>query len=153
MDNLLSTDKNAMKEKMIATNESLFKAWNTGDQELMLGHLADNFTRTENGEKSSASAAEYINMMKFFRTAIPDLTFEWEVMTTTKDKTFTKWVARGHNNGKFGEQPPTGKHSVTHGFTILTFNEDGVVEHEEAYIDKLSYLEDWGYILTPPNAS
>ncbi len=153
MDNLTTLEQNAMKEKMMATNESLFKAWNTGDEKLMLSNLSDNFSRIENGEKSSSSGDEYVGMMKFFRTAIPDLHFSWEVLAIKGNRSFTKWTAVGHNHGNFGEHPPTGKSAATHGFTILTFNDEGKVEHEDAYMDKLSYLEAWGYTLTPPETS
>jgi hypothetical protein len=52
----------------------------------------------------------------------------------------------------FGDQPATGKSSVTHGFTITTYNDEGKAILEEAYMDQLSYLLPWGYTLTPPKA-
>ncbi len=85
-----------------------------------------------------------------FRTALPDIHFTYEIVALTDNKTLTKWTAKGTNTGNFGDQPATGKPSVTHGFTILTFNEEGKAISEEAYFDTMSYLGAWGYTLSAP---
>lgn len=140
----------AMEEKIVATNDALFAAWNSGDSAMMEANMTPDFIRKQNGEQSAKNREEYIGLMKTFRTAIPDMNFEYELMEVSGNKTFSKWTAKGTNTGMFGDQPATGKSSVTHGFTILTYNDEGTAISEEAYMDPLSYLQAWGYTLTPP---
>lgn len=144
------TSQNAMEEKIVAANEALFAAWNTGDASVMEANITEDFTRKQNGEPNAKNRDEYISLMKMFRTAIPDMTFTHELVAVAGNKTLTKWTTKGTNTGMFGDQPATGKPSVTNGFTILTYNDDAKAISEEAYFDQLSYLQAWGYTLTPP---
>lgn len=146
----VDSNQKAMEEKIVAANDALFAAWNTGDSAIMIANITEDFTRKQNGEPSANNRQEYINLMKFFRTAIPDMNFTFELVAVDGNRTFTKWTTKGNNTGMFGDQPATGKSSVTHGFTILTYNDEGKAVSEEAYFDQMSYLEDWGYTLTPP---
>lgn len=141
-----------MMKKIIATNEALFAAWNSGDTAIFEANLTADFSRKQNGEESTNNREEYIGLMKMFRTAIPDINFTYELVAVSGNKTLSKWTATGTNSGMFGDQPATGKSSVTHGFTINTYNDEGKAILEEAYMDQLSYLLAWGYTLTPPIA-
>ena len=144
------TKQKALEEKIVATNEALFAAWNSGDAASMEENLTADFSRKQNGEPSAKNREEYIGLMKFFRTAIPEMTFTHELVAVNGNKTLSKWTTTGTNTGMFGDQPATGKSSVTHGFTILTYNDEGKAIAEEVYFDQLSYLQAWGYKLTPP---
>ena len=139
----------ALEEKIIATNRALYAAWNSGDAAIMEANMTAGFSRKQNGEESTNNREEYIGLMKMFKTAIPDITFTYELVAVSENKTLTKWTAKGTNSGMFGDQPATGKSSVTHGFTIMTYNDEGKAILEEAYMDQLSYLQAWGYTLTP----
>lgn len=143
-------DQKAFEEKITATNQKLFAGWNSGDLDLFEANLAEDCTRTQNGEQGPKNREEYIQLMQMFRTAIPDLKFTYELVAIEGNKTFSKWTGRGTNTGMFGDQPVTGKSSVTHGFTILTYNDEGKAIMEEAYMDQLTYLQAWGYSLVPP---
>ena len=147
-----AAQQEALEDKMIATNEALFTAWNTGDASIMEANLTEDFSRKENGDQAQNNRKEYIELMQSFRTAIPDMNFTHELVAVEGNKTLTKWTTKGTNTGMFGEQPPTGKSSVTHGFTIISYNDEGKATSEEAYFNPLSYLEAWGYTLTPPTA-
>ncbi len=144
------TKQKAMEEKIVATTDAIFRAWSSGDADMMEANLTPDFTRKQNGDEGPKNREEYIELMKMYRTAIPDLTFTHELVAVTENKTLSKWTGKGSNTGMFGDQPATGKPSVTHGFTILTYNDEGKAILEEAYMDQLSYLQDWGYTLTPP---
>ncbi|MFC4720939.1 ester cyclase [Geojedonia litorea] len=140
----------ALEEQMTAANEALFVAWNSGDTSIVEANMVAEFTRKQNGEPDAKRRDDYIGLINTFRTAIPDITFTYELVTIVGNKTISKWTAKGTNTGMFGDQPPTGKSSVTHGLTIFTFNDEGKVVSEEAYFDQLSYLQQWGYTLVPP---
>lgn len=140
----------ALTEKIASTNEALFAAWNSGDAAIMEANMTADFTRKQNGEQGAKSRDEYIELMSLFRTAIPDFNFTYEMIAAEGNKTITKWTAKGTNTGMFGDQPPTGKSSTTHGITIMTYNDEGMAITEEAYYDQLSYLQAWGYTLSPP---
>lgn len=148
--NTADADQKAFEEKIAATNQKLFAAWSSGDVSTFEDNLTSDFTRTQNGEQGPKNRKEYIELMQMFRTAIPDMKFTYELVAIEGNKTFSKWTGRGTNTGMFGDQPASGKSSITHGFTILTYNEDGKAIMEEAYMDQLSYLQAWGYTLVPP---
>lgn len=145
------TNKKALEEKMIATNNEVFKAWNTDDYAIIKANLTPDFTRKENGEPAQKNRDEYIDLIKTFKTAVPDMNFTHDESVVSGNMTLTKWTAKGTNTGMFGDQPATGKLSITHGFTILYFNDEGKVMAEEAYFNPLSYLEAWGYEVSPPS--
>ena len=50
----------------------------------------------------------------------------------------------------FGKYSPSGKPSVTNGFTEYTYNDEGKLIQEDAYYDPYSYEEVIGFKLIPP---
>ena len=145
MNNLSDDEKG-----MIKTSSNYIKAWSDNDFELMKSITTENLVRVANGETSSKNQIEIRETMKFWHTTIPDFNLDLKNSVVNGNKTYSSWTSTGTNTGNFGENPPTGKKSITQGFTILTFNNEGKVIHEEAFYDLLSVLNQWGYTITPP---
>ncbi len=145
----MEAEKMALENKMIENNKTMFKAWNEGNPGLLDDITVENFTRYQNGELTGNDRASYAELMKTFQTALPDINFTYDIVVEG-NKTYTKWSAKGTATGMFGDINPTNEISETHGFTILTFNEDGLATVEEAYMDPMTYLKPWGYTMVPP---
>lgn len=142
----------ARDQQLLSTTADLLGAWDQNNQELMRASLTSDFVRVGNGVVEARGPDEYLGMMTLFHTAMPDFDITAEDTFVRDNKTYFKWTASGTNTGMFGANAPTGKSSVTHGFTILTFNDEGKVTREEVFVDHLGYQLAWGYTITPPPA-
>ncbi|MBT8393218.1 MAG: ester cyclase [Bacteroidia bacterium] len=143
--------KMTVEEKaMLKANSDFIKAWSDNDFELLKSITTKNIVRVANGETAAKNQDEIGDIMKFWHTTIPDFNLDLKNSVVNGNKTYTSWTSTGTNTGNFGENPPTGKKSITQGFTILTFNNEGKIIHEEAFYDLLSVLNQWGYTVTPP---
>lgn len=138
------------EKAMLNATSDFIKAWSDNDFELLKSITTKNIVRVANGETAAKNQDEIGEIMKFWHTTIPDFNLELKNSVVNGNKTYTSWTSTGTNTGNFGENPPTGKKSITQGFTILTFNNEGKVIHEEAFYDLLSVLNQWGYSVTPP---
>lgn len=143
-------ESSARDQQLLAVNAQLFEAWNNNNTEILYANSVENFERFSNGVLEANNQAEYAGFMAVFHTAIPDFSITASDPFVRGDQTYTRWTATGTNTGMFNENPPTGKSSVTHGFTIMTYNAEGKAIKEEAFFDNLGYLTAWGYTVTPP---
>ncbi len=138
-------------EKTLKTaTENYIKAWNNKDFDSMKSLTSTNMTREANGEIASVNQEQLTTDMKFWYTAMPDFNIATNQLIAQGNKTYTSWTSSGANTGMFGEFPPTGKKSTTKGFTVLTFNDTGLIVHEQAFYDLLGVMHSWGYKVTPP---
>lgn len=142
----------AMEQAMKKATEDYLVAWSTNDFNLMKSITSSDLIRNANGEITSSNQTEIGETMKFWHTAIPDFNIEQGTIIIKDGKSYANWTSTGTNTGMFGEAAPTGKSSTTQGFTVLTFNGDGKIIHEQAYYDLLSTVNAWGYSVTPPSA-
>ena len=138
------------ESNMIAAAENYIKAWSDNDFELMKSITSSDLVRMANGEVTSTDQEGIGEAMKFWHTTIPDFNIVSRQNVVKGNKVYSSWTSSGTNTGNFGENPPTGKESITQGFTVLTFNNEGQIVHEEAYYDLLSVMNQWGYSVTPP---
>ncbi|MGI9549986.1 MAG: ester cyclase [Aurantibacter sp.] len=139
-----------MDETIKIATQNYIKAWSDNDFDLMKLVTAVDFVREANGETTSKNHAELNETMKFWHTAMPDLSVFSKEIIVNGSRSYTKWTVDGTNTGMYGTTPPTGKKGDTQGFTVLTFNEVGKIVHEEVFYDLLGVVEDWGYSVTPP---
>ena len=142
--------KTSREQKILENTRTHYEAWNKLDTNLMKTVTIEKITRYANGKLASSDQTGLATTMNYFKTAIPDFTLTPGDIIINDNKSYTKWIVKGTNTGMFGNNPPTGKSSETNGLTILTFNDEGKVTQEEAYFYQLSYLEAWGYTVTPP---
>jgi len=71
-------------------------------------------------------------------------------ITFNENQAYFYWVFTGTNTGVFGEIPATGKKVIVKGFTIVHFNNEGQIFHENVYYNELDLLQQLGYTLLPP---
>lgn len=140
----------AMDLTIKSASEGYLKAWSDNDTVLMQTIAIRNIVRNVNGEITSSNQSGLAQEMKFWHTAIPDFKVVEREIIVVGNRTYANWTCTGTNTGMFGDTPPTGKKSITEGFSILTFDDAGQLVHENAYYDQLGVMEDWGYTVTPP---
>lgn len=141
----------AKDKALIQAGDNYIKAWSDNDFDLLKSISTNDIVRVANGETTSTDRNGIGKSMKFWHTTIPDFNIKKRQTIAVGDKVYSSWTSTGTNTGNFGENPPTGKKSITQGFTVLTFNSDGKIIHEEAYYDLLSVMNQWGYSVTPPS--
>lgn len=141
-----------MEQAMRKATQDYITAWSTNDFTLMKSVTSVDLVRNANGEITSSNQAEIGETMKFWHTAIPDFNLDQGAIIIKDGKSYSSWTSTGTNTGMFGDEAPTGKSSMTPGFTILTFNDAGKIIHEQAYYDLLSTINAWGYSVTPPRS-
>lgn len=138
-------------ETLKKSSENYMKAW-SGNDTLMLREIAiRNVVRNVNGEITSSDQNGLISLMNHWHTALPDFKVIPNEIIIQGNRSFINWTSSGTNTGMLGEMTPTGKKSETVGFSVLTFDDNGQLIHENAFFDMLGVMEDWGYTLLPPH--
>lgn len=137
-------------EAIKESSENYLKAWSTNDTSLVKEIAIRNFVRNVNGEISSSDQNGLILEMIFWHTGLPDFKIVSNEIIVQENRSFINWTCTGTNTGMLGEMTPTGKKSTTEGFSVLTFDNNGQLIHENAFFDMLSVMKDWGYTLLPP---
>ena len=112
----------SVEEKTLKSSiETVVKAWNTNDKNLMASAMADNFVRTENGNVIAKGSAEYgTNLMDVFHGSFPDFKVKLNDYQITENKIHINWTCTGTNTKPFQGNPATNKAIVTHGHSIWT---------------------------------
>jgi len=120
---------------------------------LPLNEIVDNdsYTREVNNVTIISNLNELEANMKVTFTGFPDLFVTINEITFNENKAYLHWTFSGTNTGVYGENPATGKKVLVKGFTIVHYNTDGQIFHEDVHYNELELLQQLGYILTPPN--
>lgn len=80
-----------------------------------------------------------------FRTAIPDLHFEFEDVFATEDKVVIRYAVDGTQTGPFGQYLPTGKPVHVRGITIFQVV-NGKIKTEWTEYDRLGLMRQIGML-------
>lgn len=136
------------EQQMQATANTIVKAWNTNDHDLMASVMTPDFVRMQGGVTEFNTAAAYgSELMASNFTAFPDFSVKVDKSEYSGNQAIIHWTVTGTNKGEFNGNPPTNKKITTHGVSIWTFNSDGKAVSEDAYFDRLSMMSQLGYTL------
>lgn len=129
------------EESKAVTRRFIENAWNNGRYDLGYEHLAADFVNhTPFGDESRQ---QFLDRIKAFRTAFPDLRMTVEEMLTDDDRVITRFRLRGSHQGPFRGIPATGRPVDVMGIAI-----DRVVNEKRvegwAILDLLGLLEQIG---------
>ncbi len=138
------------EQQLKDASENYLKAWSDKDSTLILELSTPDFERIINGKIVSNSPAGLVKSLGFWHTAIPDFKLSIREITAKGNRTYISWTCTGTHTGMLDNVPPTGKKSTTEGFSVLTFNDEGEIEHESAYYDQLGVMQEWGFTLAAP---
>jgi len=139
----------SVEEKTIrATVDATIKAWNANDKAAMASTMTSKFIRTENGNIIAKNPKDYVGFMDVYHGAFPDFTVKINKTVINGSKAYLNWTCTGTNTGNFMDNDPTNKKIETHGFSVWTFNAEGISVREDAFYDNLVVYNQLG--LTPP---
>ena len=132
------------------TTKTYLNAWSNNDTVLLQEITISNLVRDVNGDILSTNHTGLFNTIRFWHRALPDLKIVEKEIVIVGNRAYVNWTAIGTNTGMFEDIPPTGKKAHIDGFSILTFDDMGLIVHETTFSDLLGLMTDWGYTLSPP---
>ena len=125
---------------------------NTGDAEVIEEFLAPDCRMFCNGICEATDTAGYVQMMREFRTAFPDLTHTCDEIMSDGDRVAERFTTTGTHRGEFQGIPPTGKQVEFTGTSIFRVRNGRIVE-ERTSTDLLALMSQLGVIPVPEEAT
>ena len=116
-----------------AASENYLKAWSANDTSMLRQISIRNVVRNVNGEINSSDQNGLISLMNHWHTALPDFKVVPNEIVIQGNRSYINWTCTGTNTGMLGEMTPTGKKSESDGFSVLTFDDNGQLIHENAF--------------------
>jgi len=144
------TMTDAAVKSLKESTENYLNAWSQNDTVLLQEVSIKKMVRNVNGKIVSVNQNELFKIIQFWHRALPDFKMVEKEIVVVGDRTFVNWIGTGTNTGMFGDIPPTGKKIQTEGFSVLTFDDAGLIVHEAAFYDLLGLMTEWGYTVSPP---
>lgn len=130
--------------------EYYLNAWSKNDTVLHRQVTARKMIRNLNGKIVSVNQNGLLKSIEVWHRALPDFKMIEKEIITVGNRAFVNWAGTGTNTGMFGEHAPTGKKIHIEGFSVLTFDDSGLIVHEAVFYDLLGVMQEWGYTLLPP---
>ena len=126
------------------------KGWNEKDLSIISNYFSDVFIRNVNNVKLASDRKELAAHMQVYFAGFPDLKIEMNNIISEGDQIYLSWTLNGTNTGQFGDLSATGKKIKISGMSLIHFNEEGKIIHEEVFYNELSLLQQMGHTLNPP---
>src|SRR5207244_2343922 len=120
----------------------LDEVWSKGNFAVLDELVEPNF-KAEDPVIGISDKAGYIDVVKSYRTAFPDLRVEPVSIVTDGNFVCTRWIARGTNKGSFLGMPPSNKFAETKGLDMAEVRNGKFVSDFTVY-DSLSLLKQLG---------
>lgn len=135
---------------LIANVNTIVEGWNNRDlsNSNFKTYIADDFVRTSHGKPQFNSRDGYVELMKAFSSSFSDQKVIINSTTVKGNQVFTSWTVSGTNDGEFLGNKATGIHVDIPGFSVWTFNDKGILTHEDAYWNDLDTLTQLGYTVS-----
>jgi steroid delta-isomerase-like uncharacterized protein len=118
------------------------EVWNKGNFAIF-DELVDPSFKSEDPVLGTVDKAGYLETVKAYRAAFPDLKLEIVSQVCEEDRIATRWIARGTNKGAFLGMAPSGKFATTTGLDLAEFRDGKLVSEFNVY-DSLSLLRQLG---------
>lgn len=132
----MATDIKQMSRRL------LDEVWSKGNY-AVVDELVDANFKAEDPVIGEFDKAGYVNVVKGYRSAFPDLKVEPVSIVTDGNFVCTRWIARGTNKGSFLGMEPTNKSATITGIDMTEVREGKFVSDFTVY-DSLSLLRQLG---------
>jgi steroid delta-isomerase-like uncharacterized protein len=116
----------------------LDEVWNKGNY-AAIDELMDQSFKCEDPVMGTVDKAGYLETVKGYRNAFPDLKIEIVSLFAEGNFVTTRWIARGTNTGSFLGMKPTGKFAETTGLDLAEVRDGKFISDFNVY-DSLSLL-------------
>jgi steroid delta-isomerase-like uncharacterized protein len=105
-----------------------FEAWNAHDADRYAELLDEGYVEETNTRPTPVRGREAARaaMQKYFRV-VPDLHFDLDVMITSGDQVFTRWLVTGTYRGELMSRLSSGRQLEEYGCTLSKLGEGGII--------------------------
>lgn len=126
--------------------EQLMEAWNSHDAVRAAGWYAPDFEGIDIGQVAPLYGRQEMEdyFARFF-AAFPDVQLRVESVVADKDQVAIAWLAQGTHLGKLMNIPPSGKHVLVRGITILRIQTEQII-HARTVWDMAGLLRSIGLL-------
>jgi steroid delta-isomerase-like uncharacterized protein len=137
------------EEEAKAVTYQILKIWNEGDTGIADGLYDSDYVRHHPVPSASASLEDFINTVKTNREVYPDYRLAFDEIITEGDRIIAFATVTGTNTGPLEGRPATGKTIRMNGIYVYRIK-GGRIAEEWTYFNLLSYYQQLGYALAPP---
>jgi len=127
------------------------EAWNTGNLDILDGIIAPQFVRIVGSTTSAEGLDSLKKYISSFRETYPDFHVTIDERIYAGDKSASRWLFTGTHSG-LGNPPLKGKQVNLTGMSFSRMKNGKMVE-ERVEIDRLAWMLQLGYTLTPPSST
>jgi steroid delta-isomerase-like uncharacterized protein len=138
------------KEDAKAITDQVLKIWNGGDLAIADTIYDPGYVRHHPTPSDKASLDDLKNTVISNRTMFPDYKLTFDEIIVNGDRIVVFATVTGTNTAPLGEAPATGKKIHMSGIYIYLLT-NGKITEEWTYFNLLSYYQQLGYSLSPPN--
>ena len=105
-----------------------FEAWNAHDADRYAALLDEGYVEETNTRPTPIRGREGARaaMQEYFRV-LPDLHFDLDVMITSGDQVFTRWLVTGTYRGELMSRLSSGRQLEEYGCTLSKLGEGGII--------------------------
>lgn len=137
------------KEEAKAITDRVMFLWNAGDQSIADELYLPGYIRHHPTPSDAASLDDLKETVIANRTLFPDYRLAIDDMVIEGDRLIVFAAVTGTNTAPLGEQAATGKKIEMFGIYVFRIAE-GKIAEEWTYFNLLSYYQQLGYALLPP---
>jgi steroid delta-isomerase-like uncharacterized protein len=138
--------------EMKTITDRVLKVWNEGDLDITEELYGADYIRHHPIPSANASLDDFKNTVISNRSAFPDYNLTFDEMIIKNDKIIIRATMTGTNTAPIGERPATGKKVRMSGIYIFRISA-GKISEEWTFFNLLSYYQQLGYTVTPPQSS
>ena len=138
-----------MSEENKAVSRRFHQAIGKGSAQAVQEELAPNYVAHFPGIPAPLDAQGFNQLVNVFASGFPESHFDFDDVFEAGDKVVTRFTYHAVHSGEFQGIPPTGKHVMMTGITILRIAVGKVVENT-VELDQLGLLQQLGVVPPPP---
>jgi steroid delta-isomerase-like uncharacterized protein len=136
-------------EEAKAIMDQVLKIWNEGATLIADDLYSSDYTRHHPTPATDANLDDFKETVVANRQVFPDYKLHFDEIITKDDRIIAFATVTGTNTGPLEGRPATGKKIVMNGIYVYRINNGKIVE-EWTYFNLLSYYQQLGYALNPP---
>jgi steroid delta-isomerase-like uncharacterized protein len=132
-----------------AIMDQVLTIWNEGDTSIADDLYSSDYTRHHPTPAARASLNDFKKTVATNRQVFPDYRLSFDEILTKDDRIIAFATVTGTNTGPLEGSPATGKKIHMNGIYVYLIK-DGKIAEEWTYFNLLSYYQQLGFTLNPP---
>lgn len=131
---------------MLARRNDAIAAWNQHDPDGIVASVAEDVIWRDIALPLPLQGRRALRaMVEQYISAFPDLRVEITSSTLDGPRVVQEWTATGTHGGEYMGVEPTGRWTETHGVTVGTYAEDGLMIEASVYWNPLAMFRQLGH--------